>query len=174
MAASLFLSPSLALLSLQGLLVSLFISPLSLFWTTFEEEHTVDRVFVKARQMDLNGRQVCRSAGCCVCTRQYASGLAECYHGSPIRTIETGKAHAQRDEEEQAVQARFKRWKSLLCSTVPTLQSINTSLCFSCSLSRSHSVLLSFCQQCMTNEYKTPSGCIHLCVPPQLMMFILS
>lgn len=53
--------------------------------------------------MDLNGRQVCRSAGCCVCTRQYASGLAELYNGSAIRTTQTRKAQAQKeDDAEQA------------------------------------------------------------------------
>lgn len=42
--------------------------------------------------------------------------------------------------------ARFKQWKSVLGSSVLTLQSINTPFCFSFSLSSSHS-LLSLCQQ---------------------------
>lgn len=43
----------------------------------------------------------------------------------------------------------------------------------SSSLSPVSSPPLSLCQRCLTNEYKTPSGCIHPCVPLQLMMFIL-
>lgn len=77
-------------------------------WTTFEEEHTVDGVFVKGRQMDFNGSQVWQSAGCCVCTRQYASGLAECYNGSTIRATQTEKAQKQDDAEQAKLD--FKQW----------------------------------------------------------------
>lgn len=138
-----------------------------------KKEHTVDGVFVKARQMDLNGRQVWRSAGCCVCTRQYASGLADRYNGSAIRSTQTGKAQAQREDDAERAELDFNPWKCVLGSTVRTLQSINTSFCFSFSLFSAHSLLLSLCQQCLTNEYKTPSGCIHPCALLQLMMFIL-
>lgn len=34
-------------------------------------------------------------------TRQYASGLAECYNGSAIRTTQTGKGQAQREEDAE-------------------------------------------------------------------------
>lgn len=53
--------------------------------------------------MDLNGRQVWRSAGCCVCTRQYASGLAERYNGNTIRTTQRGKTQ----REDDAAQAEL-------------------------------------------------------------------
>ncbi|TMS21169.1 Protein quaking-A, partial [Larimichthys crocea] len=76
-----------------------------------EKEHTVDAVFVKARQMDLNGRQVWRSAGCCVCTRQYASGLADRYNGSAIRSTQTGKAQAQREDDAERAELDFNPWK---------------------------------------------------------------
>lgn len=72
-------------LSLKPSVSPIFLFPpphLTLLLTTFEEEHTVGGVFVKGRQMGLIGRQVWWSAGCCVCTRQYASVLAECYSGS--------------------------------------------------------------------------------------------
>lgn len=61
----------------------------------------MDGVFVKGRQMDFNGSQVWQSAGCCVCTRQYASGLAECYNGSAIRATQAEKA-SKEDDVEQA------------------------------------------------------------------------
>lgn len=77
-------------------------------------------------------------------------------------------------QEQHAQNRQSLDLNSGICfSRALTLQSISTSFCFSFSLSKSNSFLLSLCQQCMTNEYKTPSGCIHPCVPIQLMMFIL-
>lgn len=120
--------------------------------------------------MDLNGCQAWRSVGCCVCTHQYASGLAERSMAAPSEPLSLER-HTEREREDDAetIRVRFKQRKSVLGSSVLTQQSTNTSFCFSPSLS----LLLALCQQCMTNEYKTPSGCIHPCVPLQLMMFIL-
>lgn len=68
----------------------------SLRWTTFEKEHTVDGVFVKGRQMDLNGCQAWLSVGCCVCTHQYASGLAECTMAAPSEPLSLEKGTERR------------------------------------------------------------------------------
>lgn len=74
----------------------------SLLWATFEEEHTVDGVFVKGRQMDLNGCQAWLSVGCWVCTHQYASGLA-----APTVAAPSEPLSLERHREDGAEQAEL-------------------------------------------------------------------
>lgn len=93
--------------------------------------------------------------------------LAERYSGSTIRATQTGKAHRE-DDAEQA-ELHLNSASLFRGCSVLTMQSLNTSFC----LSFSRSPLSFLCHQRLTNEYKTPSGCIHPCVPLQLMMFIL-